>query len=49
LVPGLYDGIVYLTDPPALLASVRILVEGPPPEGPIVSEAPAQPDTKATV
>jgi hypothetical protein len=51
LVPGLYDGIVYLTDPPALLASVRILVEGPPPEGPIVSEAPAEPipETKATV
>jgi hypothetical protein len=38
LVPGVYDGIVYLTDPAAALASVRILVEGAPPEPPIVSE-----------
>jgi hypothetical protein len=48
LVPGVYDGIVYLTDPPALLASVRIVVEGAPPAPPIVSEESAQasPETK---
>jgi hypothetical protein len=28
LVPGVYDGVVYLTDPPLLLANLRILVEG---------------------
>jgi hypothetical protein len=43
LVPGVYDGIVYLTDPPALLASVRIVVEGAPPAPPIVSEESGQP------
>jgi hypothetical protein len=53
LVPGFYDGIVYLTDPAAALASVRILVEGAPPvegapsEPPIVSErAPSGSATK---
>jgi len=48
LVPGVYDGIVYLTDPPALLASVRIVVEGAPPAPPIVSEESEQspPDSK---
>ena len=29
LVPGVYDGVVYLTDPPLPLANLRILVEGP--------------------
>ena len=30
LVPGVYDGIVYLIDPPLALANLRILVEGEP-------------------
>jgi len=30
LVPGVYDGVVYLSDPPLALANLRILVEGPP-------------------
>lgn len=32
LVPGVYDGIVYLVDPPLALANLRILVEGDPPD-----------------
>ena len=32
LVPGVYDGIVYLTDPTMALANIRILVEGQDPE-----------------
>jgi hypothetical protein len=31
LVPGVYDGLVYLTKPPLPLANVRVVVEGPPP------------------
>jgi len=51
LVPGVYDGIVYLTDPPVLLADIRIVVEGAPPAPPIVSEESAQPlaEAKSTV
>jgi hypothetical protein len=32
LVPGAYDGLVYITDPPYALANLRVVVEGPPPE-----------------
>ena len=32
LVPGVYDGIVYLTDPTMALASIRILVEDQDPQ-----------------
>jgi hypothetical protein len=31
LDPGVYDGLVYITDPPYALASIRVVVEGPPP------------------
>jgi hypothetical protein len=31
LVAGVYDGLVYLKDPPLALANVRVIVEGPPP------------------
>lgn len=36
LVPGVYDGLLYLIDPPLPLANIRILVEGEP--APVVSE-----------
>ena len=32
LVPGTYDGLVYLIKPTLPLANLRIVVEGPPPE-----------------
>lgn len=32
LIGGVYDGLVYLKDPPLPLANVRVVVEGPPPE-----------------
>jgi hypothetical protein len=32
LVPGVYDGLVYLTKPPLPLANLRVIVEGPPPQ-----------------
>jgi hypothetical protein len=32
LVPGAYDGFVYLNRPPRPLATLRVVVEGPPPE-----------------
>jgi hypothetical protein len=32
LVAGAYDGFVYLTRPARALASLRVVVEGPPPE-----------------
>lgn len=32
LVPGTYDGLVYLIQPTLPLANLRIVVEGPPPE-----------------
>lgn len=39
LIPGVYEGMVYLIDPTMALASLRILVEGEPPESsPEVSE-----------
>lgn len=39
LAPGVYDGIVYLTDPAALLACIRVVVEGgPPADRPVASE-----------
>jgi hypothetical protein len=31
LLAGVYDGFVYITDPPRPLANLRIVVEGPPP------------------
>lgn len=31
LIPGTYDGLIYLTEPPFPLANLRIVVEGPPP------------------
>lgn len=31
LVPGTYDGLIYLTKPTLPLANLRIVVEGPPP------------------
>jgi hypothetical protein len=31
LIPGAYDGFVYLTNPARALASLRVVVEGPPP------------------
>jgi hypothetical protein len=31
LVPGAYDGLIYITDPPYALANLRVVVEGPPP------------------
>jgi hypothetical protein len=31
LVPGAYDGVVYLNRPPRPLATLRIIVDGPPP------------------
>jgi hypothetical protein len=31
LVGGVYDGLVYLKDPPLPLANLRVIVEGPPP------------------
>jgi hypothetical protein len=32
LVPGTYDGLVYLIEPSLPLANLRIIVDGPPPE-----------------
>lgn len=32
LVPGAYDGFVYLNQPPRPLAGLRIVVDGPPPD-----------------
>jgi hypothetical protein len=32
LVPGTYDGLVYLIKPSLPLANLRIIVDGPPPE-----------------
>ena len=32
LVPGAYDGFVYLNRPPRPLATLRIVVDGPPPD-----------------
>jgi hypothetical protein len=32
LVPGTYDGLVYLTKPSLPLANLRVIVDGPPPE-----------------
>lgn len=32
LVPGTYEGLIYLIKPPLPLAHLRIVVEGPPPE-----------------
>ncbi len=32
LVPGTYDGLVYLTKPSLPLANLRVVVDGPPPE-----------------
>jgi len=34
LVGGVYDGLVYLKDPPLPLANLRVIVEGPPPDTP---------------
>lgn len=31
LVPGTYDGLIYLTEPTLPLANLRVVVEGPPP------------------
>ena len=32
LIPGVYDGLVYLVKPALPLANVRVIVDGPPPE-----------------
>jgi hypothetical protein len=32
LVPGTYDGLIYLIKPSLPLANLRIIVDGPPPE-----------------
>lgn len=36
LVPGVYDGLVYLIDPAMPLANLRIIVEAPEPQPPVV-------------
>jgi hypothetical protein len=32
LVPGVYDGLIYLTKPPLPIANLTVVVDGPPPE-----------------